>query len=219
MVSEFFRAMGRRVANLVSRAVIRRVDDAKTVQTVQVGALAGETRDGIERFQEYGFTSVPLAGAEGVVLFVGGYRDHGLMVATDDRNARLTDLEPGEVAIYTDQGDKVVIERGGTIRVTASTKVVVAAPFVELTGNTEAAVKGTTYRTAETTKHTTESAQLAAAGAALSAAGADVAFVSLAPLAATSIAAAGAALTLASTAITTFEASASTFLSTKVKLS
>lgn len=127
-----------RLANLISRVVLSRVDDSKKMQLVQLIALDGETRENVERVQQYGFTSVPQAGAEGVAVFVGGYRDHGLVVAMDDRRYRPTGLQAGEVAVYTDQGDKVVIERGGTIRVTASTKVVVAAPLVDLAGNTDA---------------------------------------------------------------------------------
>lgn len=127
-----------RLANLISRVVLSRVDDSKKMQTVQLTVLDGETRESVERVQNYGFTSVPKPGAEGVAVFVGGYRDHGLVVAMDDRRYRLTGLQAGEVAVYTDQGDKVVIERGGTIRITASTKVVVAAPLVELAGNTDA---------------------------------------------------------------------------------
>jgi len=127
-----------RLANLVSRVVLNRTDDSKKMQAVQLTALDGETRERVERVQNYGFTSVPLDGAEGVAVFVGGYRDHGLVIAMDDRRYRLTGLESGEVALYTDQGDKVVLERGGTIRVVASTKVVVAAPLVELAGNADA---------------------------------------------------------------------------------
>lgn len=208
-----------RIANVVARVVLRRVDDSKKMQVVQLTALEGETRGDIERVQNYGFTSVPLAGAEAVTLFPGGSREHGVVIAADDRRYRLTGLQAGEVAIYTDQGDKVVIERGGTIRVVAATKVVVSAPLVELAGTTEAALKGTTYRAAEATKHGTESAALTGAGAALSAAGADPVLAVLAPAAAASLATAGAALTTTGTALTTFEASAATFLSTKVKLS
>jgi phage baseplate assembly protein V len=122
----------------VARAVLNRVNDVKKMQTVQLTALEGETRADVERVHEYGFTSVPLEGAEAVAVFPGGFREQGLVIATDDRRYRLTGLTAGEVAIYTDQGDKVVIERGGTIRVTASTKVVIAAPLVELAGNTDA---------------------------------------------------------------------------------
>ncbi len=151
-LSRLLRPLATRIANLVSRAVVQRVDDSPKVQALQLDLLADETRDDVERFQNYGFTSVPLSGAEAVTVFVGGRRDHGLVVAVDDRRYRLTGLEAGEVALYTDQGDKVVIKRGGTIEVTAATKVVVAAPIVELgQPAVDAAIKGTTYASAEAT--------------------------------------------------------------------
>ena len=100
------RRLSVRLAGVVSRAVVKRVDDSKKRQIVQAGLLEGETREGLEHYQPYGFTSVPHAGAEGVALFAGGERDHGLLVAVDDRRYRLTGLENGEVALYTDEGDK-----------------------------------------------------------------------------------------------------------------
>lgn len=101
-----------RVANLVARAVVKLVDDAVRMQKLQLQVLADETRDGCERVQQYGFTSVPLEGAEAVVLFVGGRRDHGLVVAVDDRRHRKKDMAPGEVALYTDEGAAVYLKRG-----------------------------------------------------------------------------------------------------------
>lgn len=124
-----------RIANMVARAVLNTVNDATQVQAVNVTLLAQETRDAIERFQNYGFTSVPLAGAEAVAIFVDGRREHGFVIAIDDRRYRMKNLVAGEVAIYTDQGDSVVIKRGGTINVTASTKVHVSSPLVEMTGD------------------------------------------------------------------------------------
>lgn len=208
-----------RIANMVSRAVISRVDDSKKMQIVQLAILEDEVHDDIERVQNYGFTSVPQEGAEAAVVFVGGGRDHGLAVAVDDRRYRVKGLQAGEVAVYTDQGDKIVIKRGGTIEITAATKVVVNAPLAELTGNTDAAIKGTTYRTAQTTMNSTLTAQLAAAGAALGVAGLDPTLVGLASTAAASLVTAGTALTAASVAPTTFEGGAASYLSTKVKLS
>lgn len=207
------RPLKTRVANILSRFVVQRVDDSPKMQLLQLGALADETREDVERFQNYGFTGVPLEGAEGVVLFVGGKREHGLAVAVDDRRYRIKNLNPGEVAVYTDQGDKIVIERGGTIRVTGATKVVVDAPLVELAGNTESAVKGTTYRSAEDTMLTALSTFVTAAG---TLAAALVPGTGVAPGAQAPFAAAVVAFTAS---IASFQGAAATYLSTKVKLS
>lgn len=110
-----------RVQNMVSRAVLKLVDDAKKFQLMQIGALPGETRDDLEHIGTYGFTSNPKPGAEAVILSVGGRREHAVVIACDDRRYRLRNLASGEVALYTDEGDKMVFKRGGTIEVTAKT--------------------------------------------------------------------------------------------------
>ncbi len=130
----------RRITGLVSRAVVSLVNDSLKLQGVQLQVLADETLDGVERFQEYGFTSVPLAGAEAILLCVGGNRDHPLIVAIDDRRYRKKDLQPGEVAIYTDEGDVIHFKRGRTIEITAGTKVKVTAPDVEVIAATKVTV-------------------------------------------------------------------------------
>lgn len=64
----------RRIANAIGRAVIRLVDDAAHTQLLQLTALADETHDRVERYQEYGFTSRPHPGAHAVLVALGGNR-------------------------------------------------------------------------------------------------------------------------------------------------
>lgn len=124
-----------RLALMMGRALVLLVNDDTKLQSLQVSLLADEVREDVERFQNYGFTAHPLPGAEAVAASVAGSRDHVLVIAVDDRRYRLKGLAHGEVAIYTDQGDKIVLKRGGTIEVTASTKVRLVAPLVEMTGD------------------------------------------------------------------------------------
>ena len=138
----------RRVRNAAARGVVRLVNDEAKMQALQVGLLADETADGIERFQEYGFRSYPFAGAEAAVIFLGGDRSHGLAVAVDDRRYTVA-LDEGEVAIFDDQGQRVHIKRdridivsGTEVRVTAplikavaSSKVRIESPTLECTGD------------------------------------------------------------------------------------
>lgn len=119
----------------IARAVLLLVNDASKLQGLQVSLLADEVRDDVERFQNYGFTAHPHPGAEAVAVAAGGNRDHVLVVAVDDRRYRLRGLAQGEVAIYTDEGDKIVLKRGGVIEVTAATKLRIVAPLVEMTGD------------------------------------------------------------------------------------
>src|SRR3989339_826236 len=101
----------RRVQLMIGRAVIAAVGDGSACQTLQVTALSGEVLDGVERIQEYGFTSHPHQGAEAVLLAVGGNRSHGLVVVAGDRRYRLTGLAAGEVALHDDQGQVVHFKR------------------------------------------------------------------------------------------------------------
>lgn len=125
----------RRVRNSAARAVLRLVDDAKKMQTLQIDLLADETADNIERFQNYGITSHPFAGAEAAVLFLGGDRSHGIAVAVDDRRYRI-EVAEGEVAIYDDQGQKVHLMRD-RIDVISPTEIRATAPLVTVIASTK----------------------------------------------------------------------------------
>jgi phage baseplate assembly protein V len=113
--------LSRRIAMTTTRGRMSLVDDKKKLQQVQVQLLADETKDAVERFQQYGFTSVPLEGAEALVVFLAGGRDHGIVFAIDDRRYRLTQLEAGDVALYNDLGTKIVLGRHDTVTITADT--------------------------------------------------------------------------------------------------
>src|SRR5262249_5273959 len=104
-----------RIQNAIARAVVQLVADGTKLQTAQIGILPGEDRDGCERFQQYGFTSIPLPGAEAVVLFPNGDRGHPLVVAVDDRRYRPMGGQGGEVVLYTDEGDEIRLGRGHII--------------------------------------------------------------------------------------------------------
>lgn len=128
----------RRVRLMIARAVLAAAaDDSKGIQLVQVKLLDGEVGDGVERMQNYGFTSVPKAGAEGVMVCVSGDRGHGIVVVMDDRRYRLKNLQAGEVAMFTDEGDAIVMKRGRKIEVTAGAEVTVTAPVVKVEASTK----------------------------------------------------------------------------------
>ncbi|AMK09656.1 hypothetical protein AWY79_00300 [Pseudodesulfovibrio indicus] len=114
----------RKVMLLVSRAVLTLADDETTLQTLQAKLLGDEVLSSLERFQQYGFTSVPHAGAEAVALSLGGNRSHTIIINVDDRRYRLKGLENGEVALYTDEdqsadGCRIVLRRGNRIALQA----------------------------------------------------------------------------------------------------
>jgi phage baseplate assembly protein V len=132
-------SLHRRLGLVVSRAIVKLVDDAAKLQGLQVVLLDGEARATVERFQQYGVTSVPFAEAEAIALAVGGSRSHLVVLAVDDRRYRMKGMAPGEVALYTDEGDYVLLKRGRIVEVKAGTKLRVDAPDAEFTGNLQVA--------------------------------------------------------------------------------
>ena len=117
----------------IGRAVLTLIDDATMMQTVQMEGLPGEVLDGVERIQQYGFTSRPHAGAEAVFLALGGQRQHSIVIACEDRRYRVTGLETGEVCIYTDEDQdgtphRIHFKRGRGIELRAGASSIVMTP-------------------------------------------------------------------------------------------
>ncbi len=149
--------LARRVRLLARRAVVRLVYDDAKMQELQLAIFSGEVRDGVERWEDYGFTSHPPPGAEAIVLALGGNTDHGAVIKVADRRYRLTALAAGEVALYDDQGQVIHFKRDKTIHIygcdpltadigvaatitcplvtlVASTKVTMTTPLLEVSG-------------------------------------------------------------------------------------
>ncbi|KPA90599.1 Mu-like prophage protein gp45 [Pseudomonas asplenii] len=121
------------------RAVSARNTHGKLIG-VEMQGLAGETVSG-ELMQHYGFSSAPQAGAEYLVIPVGGNSKHAVVVASEDGRYRIQ-LQDGEVSLYTDEGDYVHMKRGRVVEVLTDTLVVKAGkkvrfetPLVEMTGD------------------------------------------------------------------------------------
>ncbi|WP_460111730.1 phage baseplate assembly protein V [Pseudomonas sp. H3_D04] len=127
--------------NLLARGTVVLVDAAKKLQGLQVRLTAGELKDGAEHFEPYGFTSNPLAGAEVLTAFIGGDRSHAVVLVAADRRYRIQALASGEVAIYTDEGDRIHFKRGRiidietqTLNIKATTGVNIDSPVINQTG-------------------------------------------------------------------------------------
>ena len=126
----FLRPLRTRLYLMIARAAVRLVDDGKGMQVVQADLGAGDTRDGLEHFQEYGFTSRARApsgtkGPEGIGLRVGGDGAHTVLICVGDRRFRLKSLAEGEVAMYDDLGQLIRLTRSGIVIDGASVPVTV----------------------------------------------------------------------------------------------
>lgn len=129
-LAEVLRPIVGRVRAMITRGTVGGVADGSKLQGLQVKGRDGD--DDAERFQTYGFSSVPHPGAEVIVVNVGGDGAHPVVIACDDRRYRLRGLKGGEVALYDDQGQRITLYRD-RIEVEAP-RVVVNSPDVYLGG-------------------------------------------------------------------------------------
>lgn len=111
------------------------IDTLAPVQIVEAQGLAGETLNDHEIFQHYGFTSAPPPESQGLVLPIGGRTAQGIVIATEHGDYRFKVTAPGEVALYTDEGDYIYFKRGHVIEVKAGAEVKVDAPLAHFTGD------------------------------------------------------------------------------------
>jgi len=127
--------------NMLTRGVVALANSAGKIQRLQMRLTHSELKDGMEHLEPYGFTSCPHAGAEGLAAFLGGDRSHGVVIVVTDRRHRFQNLKPGEVAIFTDEGDFIHLKRGrvidiktGTLNVSAATAVNFDTPLITQSG-------------------------------------------------------------------------------------
>lgn len=131
------RALGR--IRQAFRGVINTVNTAPGVSLLQVSGMAGETAQDNELFQDYGYTSVCPAGTQAIVLPIGGKTSQGVIIATEHAAYRVKGLKSGEVAIYTAEGDSIILKNGHlievstqTLKINATTKVEMNTPLLQV---------------------------------------------------------------------------------------
>ncbi|KWF84976.1 phage baseplate protein [Burkholderia cepacia] len=138
MINEIEKRVRRMLASVRQpfRGVLAGVATDGPVAIVQGEGLAGEAASDMEMFQHYGITSAPPAGAMWIVVPIGGKTSHSIVIATEHGTYRLKNLKPGEVALYTDEGDSVVLGRGRVMTMTTKTLKIDAEDSVEINTKT-----------------------------------------------------------------------------------
>ncbi len=148
----FLALLQRRLRLMIGRSRVALTDDTPPLQTVQVQILEGETRSDLEHVQPYGLAYRTHPGAEAVGLFPNGQRSHGMVIVVADRRYRLKGLAEGEVALYTDEGDKIHLKRGRQIEVVGGEKVTVSTKVADIAATTSAKVTSPTVELVASTK-------------------------------------------------------------------
>ncbi|EQB0736160.1 phage baseplate assembly protein V [Klebsiella oxytoca] len=127
-------AMSRRLRLMVDRALVRIVTDSLGRQNLQVQSLADENDDDVERFQNYGFSSVPPPGSEAIVVAVGGRRGGMVAIAVEDKGSRPRGGEEGDVILYHQEGQIIRLKKNGVIEITGKKVNVVAEESCDIIG-------------------------------------------------------------------------------------
>jgi len=102
------------IRGLILRALVRAVDSAPLRQLLSLVIHADEDEPGsVDHWEPYGLTARPHAGAEALTLAVGGAADGIAVICVGDRRYRIRGLATGEVALYDDLGQSVILTRTG----------------------------------------------------------------------------------------------------------
>jgi phage baseplate assembly protein V len=105
-----------RILGAIGRGRVTGVyDDTGPIQRMQIQFSAIEVHDPLRRLAEFGFTSLPPAGADVLVAFLSGDRTNGVIVATGDQTTRFKNLQAGEAAIYNAFGASVYLTKNGIV--------------------------------------------------------------------------------------------------------
>ncbi|AUB74894.1 baseplate assembly protein [Pseudomonas sp. Lz4W] len=142
----------RRVQLMSSWGRVTFSDDSRSAQLLQVKLNDSETRDDTPRIAEFGLTSRPPEGSDVLVVFLGGDRSKGVVVATAHQASRPKGLLVGETMLYDLWGKSVYLTKDGgivveakgapvtvnnatTVTINAAESVELATPLLHVTGD------------------------------------------------------------------------------------
>lgn len=142
----------RRVQLMSSWGRVTFSDDSHSAQLLQVKLNDSETRDDTPRIAEFGLTSRPPEGSDVLVVFLGGDRSKGVVVATAHQASRPKGLLVGETMLYDLWGKSVYLTKDGgivveakgapvtvnnatTVTINAAESVELATPLLHVTGD------------------------------------------------------------------------------------
>ncbi|AKR49717.1 phage baseplate assembly protein domain-containing protein [Acetobacter pasteurianus] len=112
-------------------------DESKSTPTMQLALAAGEMRSDVPLMQQYGFRSRPTSGCDAAVLFQGGDRTRGVVIATGDQRHPPPRLQPGEVCLFhPTSGSSIILKEDGSISINSGkNKINVTCSSMDVSGD------------------------------------------------------------------------------------
>lgn len=121
-----------RIAAMLRRVSLTRIDATGPQHLVSARGLRGETLEDAPRLKEFGFSSSPPAGSTGLALSLGARADRAMIIGLDHASFGPRDLAGGHTAIYDAFGNVVsLVEKA--VRIVAATRAEIVAPMVVVT--------------------------------------------------------------------------------------
>lgn len=128
-LSRFVRPIVNRIKNMIGKCILTVIYDNNHIQLIKVDGFESETLDGVERLQDYGFSSVPPVNkSEVLLLAIGGNRDHCVAVKADCGRYRPKGNDEGVVTMYDMFDNLIKMSEGKTQHTSES---------IELNGNSK----------------------------------------------------------------------------------
>jgi len=134
---EAIQRIATRAMTTLCKALVKAVDDTTQLQLVKVAVQQGEVPDGIERLQNFGFSSNPPIESEALIGYIYGNRDHGVALVIDCAALRPTGLVTGESIHYSQYGQTIHLKSDGTVTITAPAGVTVGSGTTPVAGSTK----------------------------------------------------------------------------------
>ena len=129
----------RRITAMVKIGRVAAVDDTYYSQVVQVQLGANQTVE-IRKIGHYGLAYNPPVNSDAVVLALNGDPRNAFVVGTEFHASRPRELQPGEAALWDDQGQMVLLGRNGIRVVSTGAVSIDGATLVQgLVSSTEGA--------------------------------------------------------------------------------
>ncbi|WP_240430238.1 phage baseplate assembly protein domain-containing protein [Serratia marcescens] len=144
------RQLGRRVAMMIGLGKITGYGDAGGIQKLQYQTPL-EVKGDTPRMAEFGFSSGLPVGTDVVLAYLGGDRSSAVIVASNNQQYRQSGLKSGETLIYNQwgmfvkltengieveaKGKPVTVANATTVIVTATEKIRLETPRLEVTGD------------------------------------------------------------------------------------
>jgi phage gp45-like len=106
--------------NQMLRGTIESTDDSTGLQQHTVNGLYGEKFEKMQRWEQFGLSSMPPAGADCLIACMNGNRDSAQMIAAKSSGVRPQNSPAGSTTLYDNGGTTIQLDGSGNITITCS---------------------------------------------------------------------------------------------------